>query len=128
MEEGSANVGVEMAGATGLEPDQPTFSNRLMARDFCYNCLKARRFSPSIESPGVPSSPPESTPVLETFWRRVRASTLPFRRSRTDRLGMGRPTSSVGVMPGGRSELLQMQEMSPKVVILTPYRVGRKAA
>ena len=40
----------------------------------------------------------------------------------------GDPDSSVGMVPGGRSELLQMQEVSPRVVTLRPYRVGRKAA
>ena len=40
----------------------------------------------------------------------------------------GTPNSSVGMVPGGRSDLLQMQEVSPRVVTLRPYRVGRKAA
>jgi hypothetical protein len=59
-----------MAGATGLEPDQGSFSNRLMAHGFRRNRLTARRFPPSIESPGVPCSPLKSTPVVETSWRR----------------------------------------------------------
>ena len=34
------------------------------------NRLAARVLVPSIESPGVPLSPLESTCVVETFWRR----------------------------------------------------------
>jgi len=41
-----------------------------MAHDFRRKTLIPRRFSPSIESPGVPVSPLESTPVVEIFWRR----------------------------------------------------------
>ena len=56
--------------AAGVEPDPGQFTNVLMAHEFRRNTLIPRRFSPSIESPGVPNSPLESTPVLETFWRR----------------------------------------------------------
>jgi hypothetical protein len=41
-----------------------------MAHDFRRRTLIPRRFPPSIESPGVPYSPLESTPVVEVFWRR----------------------------------------------------------
>ena len=59
-----------MAGATGFEPDSPCFHKRLMARDFGGNFFTGRRFPPSILSTGVLSRPLESTPVMETFWRR----------------------------------------------------------
>ena len=56
--------------AAGVEPDPGQFINVLMARDLRRKTLIPRRFSPSIESSGVPSRPLESTPVVETFWRR----------------------------------------------------------
>ncbi len=56
----------------GVEPDHPLLTNRLMTHDFRRNILISRRFQPWIESPGVPYSPLESTPVVETFWRRSR--------------------------------------------------------
>ena len=55
--------------AAGVEPDHLRSTNWLMAHDFRRKVLIPRRFSPSIESPGVPSCPLESTPVMETFWR-----------------------------------------------------------
>ncbi len=55
----------------GVEPDPGPSTNRLMAHDFRRKTSIPRRFSPSIESPGVPYSPLESTPVVETFWRRL---------------------------------------------------------
>ncbi len=61
---------IELVEAAGVEPDYPRSTNRLMEHDFRRKTLIPRRFPPSIESPGVPSRPPESTPVLETFWRR----------------------------------------------------------
>jgi hypothetical protein len=57
--------------AAGVEPDYPLLTNWLMVHDFRRKILIPRRFSLSIESPGVPYSPLESTPVLETLWRRV---------------------------------------------------------
>ncbi len=62
--------------AAGIEPDPGRSTNRLMAHDFRCKTLIPRRFSPSIESPGVPYSPLESTPVMETFWRRKEARRL----------------------------------------------------
>jgi hypothetical protein len=59
-----------MVEAAGVEPDHLRSTNWLMAHDFRRKVLIPRRFSPSIESPGVPYSPLESTPVVETFWRR----------------------------------------------------------
>ena len=61
-----------MVEAAGVEPDPGRSTKRLMAHDFRRKTLIPRRFSPSIESPGVPYSPLESTPVVETFWRRIR--------------------------------------------------------
>jgi hypothetical protein len=49
-----------MARAMGLEPDQPHFCNRLMAHDFRSNCLIIRCLVPSIESPTVLWSRPQS--------------------------------------------------------------------
>ena len=40
----------------------------------------------------------------------------------------GTPNSSVGMVPGGRSDLLQMRELSSQGVSLRPYRVGKRAA
>ena len=54
-----------MVEAAGVEPDPGRSTNRLMVHDFRCNNLIPRRFSPSIESPGVPYSPLESTPVVE---------------------------------------------------------------
>ena len=59
-----------LAGATGLEPDSGGFSNLLMARDFRRKPLRICCLVPVFDSPGVPSSPLESSAVLETFWRR----------------------------------------------------------
>ena len=61
-----------MVEAAGIEPDSGDNINLLMVRDFgCYrfrNLELPRRF----DSPGVPSSPLESSPVLEIYWRRRR--------------------------------------------------------
>ncbi len=59
-----------MVEAAGIEPDHPQSTNWLMAHDFRSNCLTTRCLLPRIESPGVPSCPLESTPVVEIFWRR----------------------------------------------------------
>ena len=56
-----------MVEAAGVEPDPGRSTNRLMVHDFRRKTLIPRRFSPSIESSGVPYSPLESTPVVETF-------------------------------------------------------------
>jgi hypothetical protein len=61
-----------MVEAAGVEPDHPPLANRLMVRDFRSNQLTTRCLLPRIESPGVPYSPLESTPVLAIFWRRPR--------------------------------------------------------
>jgi hypothetical protein len=64
------NIKELMVEAAGIEPDHPQSTNRLMAHDFLRMTTIPSRFSPSIESPGVPSSPLESTPVVEISWRR----------------------------------------------------------
>jgi len=56
--------------AAGIEPAPGRLTNRLMAHDFARKTSIPSRFSPSIESPAVPSCPLESTPVVEIFWRR----------------------------------------------------------
>ena len=60
-----------MVEAAGIEPDHPRPTKWLMAHDFSRKTSIPGRLSPSTESPGVPSSPLESTPVVEIFWRRV---------------------------------------------------------
>jgi len=58
--------------AAGIEPDHPQSTNRLMAHDFCRTVLIRRRFSPSIESPLVPWSRPQSWRYFgdENLWAR----------------------------------------------------------
>jgi hypothetical protein len=53
--------------AAGVEPDACPSTNRLMAQDFRGKILIPRRFPPSIESPGVPYGPPESTRRCPAF-------------------------------------------------------------
>jgi hypothetical protein len=67
-----------MVEAAGVEPDHIRSTNWLMAHGFRRITLILRRFPPSTESPGVPCSPPESTPAVEIVWRRL---------SRTNSLG-----------------------------------------
>ena len=55
-----------MVEAAGIEPDYPQSTNRLMAHDFRRKALVPGRFSPSIESPPVPWSRPQSWRYLET--------------------------------------------------------------
>jgi hypothetical protein len=57
----------KMVEAAGIEPDHPQLTNWLMAHDFCRKTSIPSRFSRPIESPGVPSCPLESTPVVEIF-------------------------------------------------------------
>lgn len=57
--------------AAGVEPDPTYFTNSLMARDFPHNSIKTRCLVRNSLSPSVPPSPLESSPVLETLWRRT---------------------------------------------------------
>jgi hypothetical protein len=59
-----------MVEAAGIEPVILTNSNPMMANDFGFYCVKTFELPRRFESPGVPSSPLESSPVLEIFWRR----------------------------------------------------------
>jgi len=56
--------------ATGIGPFLPSNPNPMMANDFGSYRMKTFGLPRRFESPGVPSSPLESTPVMETFWRR----------------------------------------------------------
>jgi len=51
--------------AAGIEPLLPTNTNLMMANDFGFYDIKTFEFPRRFESPGVPSSPLESSPVLE---------------------------------------------------------------
>ncbi len=53
-----------LAGATGLEPDPSGCSNILMASDFRHRSLRMCCLVPAFDSPGVPSSPLESSAVV----------------------------------------------------------------
>jgi len=59
-----------MVEAAGIEPLFPANPNPLMANDFGFYCVKALELPRRFDSPGVPPSPLESSPVLEIFWRR----------------------------------------------------------
>ena len=59
-----------MVEAAGIEPFSPVNPNPMMANDFGFYVMKASELPRRFESPGVPSSPLESSPVLEIFWRR----------------------------------------------------------
>ncbi len=56
--------------AAGIEPLLPANLNPMMVHDFGFYCLKSFKLPRRFESPGVPSSPLESSPVLEIYWRR----------------------------------------------------------
>ena len=51
--------------AAGIEPFSPTYPNPMMANDFGYYCVRTFELQHRFDSPGVPSSPLESSPVLE---------------------------------------------------------------
>ena len=57
--------------AAGIEPYRGTICNWLMGRDFRSAGSGSRRFSQFREFSPVLSRTPESTEVVETFWRRV---------------------------------------------------------
>jgi hypothetical protein len=56
--------------AAGIEPLFHVNTNPMMAHDFGFYCAKTFALPRRFESPGVPYSPLESSPVLEIFWRR----------------------------------------------------------
>ena len=57
--------------AAGIEFVQADPANSLMANDLRRRCLESRDLPPPFHCPGVPWSLPESTPVVETVWRRL---------------------------------------------------------
>jgi hypothetical protein len=62
-----------MVEAAGIEPLLLQNTNPMMVNDFSFYCVKTFELPRRFFSPGVPSSPPESSPVLEIFWRRSAA-------------------------------------------------------
>ena len=54
----------------GIELLLPSNPNPMMTHDFGFYCLKTFELPRRFLSPGVPSNPLESSPVLEIFWRR----------------------------------------------------------
>ena len=64
-------------GGGGNRTRSHVHEKRAMVRDFRCQGSILSRFRCPFESPGVPYSPLESTPVLEIFWRRAVASAGP---------------------------------------------------
>ncbi len=56
--------------AAGIEPVQRANPKPMMAYDFGFYDMKTFGLPRRFESTGVPSSPLESSPVLEIYWRR----------------------------------------------------------
>ena len=59
--------------AAGIEPVLSVNPNPMMTHDFGFYDMRTIELPHRYSSPRVPSSPLESSPVLETFWRRRRA-------------------------------------------------------
>ena len=59
-----------MGWVTGLEPFNSDFSNMVMARDFWRKCFDDHHFPAYYLSSPVNWNPLDSTPVVETLWRR----------------------------------------------------------
>jgi len=59
----------ETLNAVGIEPLFPLNTNPMMANDLGIYCLKTFELRRRFDSPGVPYSPLESSPVLEIYWR-----------------------------------------------------------
>jgi hypothetical protein len=55
----------KVVDAAGIEPLFPVNPNPMMANDFGFYCVKTFELRCRFDSPGVPSSPLESSPVLE---------------------------------------------------------------
>ena len=56
--------------AKEFEPFSPVNTNPMMVHDFGFYCRRIIELPRRYLSPRVPSSPLESSPVLEIFWRR----------------------------------------------------------
>jgi hypothetical protein len=65
-----------LGGGGGNRTRVHGFEKRATARDFRCQDSILRRIRCPFESPGVPYSPLESTPVLETVWKRRHCSQL----------------------------------------------------
>ena len=61
----------------------PLNLNPMMMHDFGFYCVKTLELPRRFDSPGVPSSPLESSPVLETFWRRPTINPRPLKKVRS---------------------------------------------
>jgi hypothetical protein len=59
-----------MVAAAGIEPFSPTNPNPMMVHDFGFYYVRSFELQRRFVSPGAPCRPLESSPVLETFWRR----------------------------------------------------------
>ncbi len=62
-----------MVEAAGIEPLLLKNTNPMMANGFGFYDMKTFELPRRFFSPRVPSSPLESSPVLEIFWRRKTA-------------------------------------------------------
>ncbi len=56
--------------AAGIEPVSPANINLMMVHDFGFYDIKNIELPRRCLSPAVPSSPLESSPVMEIFWKR----------------------------------------------------------
>ena len=61
---------IELVEAAGIEPDSGDNLNLLMVHEFGHYRLISIELPRRFESPGVPSCPLESPPVMEIYWRR----------------------------------------------------------
>ena len=56
--------------AAGVEPKRAGFLKLLMVHELLSKCLACRRFHPLFESSPIDASRLQSSPDLETLWRR----------------------------------------------------------
>ncbi len=61
---------IKVVEAAGIEPFSPVNTNPMMSHDFGFYCMKTTELPRRFDSPEVPYSPLEPSPVLEIFWRR----------------------------------------------------------
>ncbi len=54
----------KMVEAAGIEPLFPVNTNPMMSHDFGFYCVKTNALPRRFDSPGVPSSPLESSPPV----------------------------------------------------------------